>query len=91
MFPVNDPFDEINNNSVALIRAILDQGIKEKVFRKMDPERMSEAMFMIYKMFIIRIYIKTEDKLIHEMFKDTVDLLANGLFIEISQTFFNLK
>jgi len=82
MFSANDPFYEINNNSAALIKAILDQGIKEKVFRKMEPERMSEALFMIYKMFVIRIYIKTEDKLIHEMYKDTVDLLANGLFIK---------
>jgi AcrR family transcriptional regulator len=82
MFPANDPFYEINNNSKALIRAILDQGIKEKAFRNMEPERMSEALFMIYKMFVIRIYIKTEDKLVHEMYKDTVDLLTNGLFIE---------
>ena len=81
MFPVNDPFDEINKNSAALIKAILEQGIKEKVFRKMEPERMSEALFMIYKIFVIRMYIKTEDKLIHDMYKDTVDLLVHGLFV----------
>ena len=80
MFPAKDPFYDINRNSVELIKAILKQGIEEKVFRDIDPDRVSEVVFMIYKMFIIRMYIKTEDKLIHEMFEDTVDLFAHGLF-----------
>ena len=81
MFPSKDPFYDINRNSVELIKAILKQGIAEKVFRDIDPDRVSEVVFMVYKMFIIRMYIKTEDKLIHEMFEDTVDLFAHGLFV----------
>ena len=81
MFPAKDPFFEINRNSVELIKRILKQGISENVFRPVDPDRVSEVVFMIYKMFIIRMYIKTEDQLIHEMFEDTVDLFAHGLFI----------
>ena len=82
MFPVKDPFHEINRNSVALIKSILNQGIAEKVFRPVEPERISEVIFMVYKMFIIRMYIKTEEKQIHEMFEDTVDLFSLGLFME---------
>ncbi len=82
MFPTKDPFYEINHNSVELIKSILIQGIEENVFRDIDPDRVSEVVFMIYKMFIIRMYIKTEDKLIHEMFVDTVDLFAHGLFVD---------
>lgn len=82
MFPAKDPFYDINQNSVELIKSILKQGIAEKVFRKIDPDRVSEVVFMVYKMFIIRMYIKTEDKLIHAMFEDTVDLFAHGLFLE---------
>lgn len=82
MFPLKDPFYEINKNSVELIKAILKQGIAEKVFRAVDPERISEMIFMVYKMFIIRMYIKTEEKQIHEMFEDTVDLFSLGLFME---------
>ena len=82
MFPTKDPFYEINHNSVELIKSILTQGIEENVFRDIDPDRVSEVVFMIYKMFIIRMYIKTEDKLIHEMFVDTVDLFAHGLFVD---------
>lgn len=80
LFPVNDPFFEINRNSVELIRRILKQGVAEGVFRSVNPDRVSEVVFMIYKMFIIRMYIKTEDQMIHEMFEDTVDLFAHGLF-----------
>jgi AcrR family transcriptional regulator len=82
MFAVKDPFYEINRNSVELIKAILKQGIAEKVFRPVDPERLSEVIFMVYKMFVIRMYIKTEGKQIHEMFEDTVDLFTLGLFLE---------
>ena len=82
MFPSKDPFYDINRNSVELIKAILKQGIAEKIFRDIDPDRVSEVVFMVYKMFIIRMYIKTEDKLIHEMFEDTVDLFAHGLFTD---------
>jgi TetR/AcrR family transcriptional regulator, cholesterol catabolism regulator len=81
MFPAKDPFFDINRNSVELIKHILKQGIAENVFRSVDPDRVSEVVFMIYKMFIIRMYIKTDDQLIHEMFEDTVDLFAHGLFI----------
>ena len=82
MFPAKDPFNEINQNSVALIRSILKQGVEENIFRNIEPERVSEVLFMIYKMFIIRMYIKTEDKKIHDMFVDTVDLFAHGLFVD---------
>jgi AcrR family transcriptional regulator len=82
MFPLKDPFHEINRNSVELIKSILKQGIAEKVFRPVDPERISEVVFMVYKMFIIRMYIKTDEKHIHEMFEDTVDLFSLGLFLE---------
>ena len=81
-FRSKDPFHEINRNSVELIKSILKQGIAEKVFRPVDPERISEVIFMVYKMFIIRMYIKTEKQQIHEMFEDTVDLFSLGLFLE---------
>ncbi len=82
MFPVTDPFQEINRNSVLMIRNILLQGIQERTFRPVDPEKMAEVIFMIYKMFIIRTYIKTEEKQFQEAFADTFELLVNGLFVK---------
>jgi AcrR family transcriptional regulator len=82
MFPAKDPFDEINRNSVEMIKSILHQGTAEGVFRPFDIERISEVIFMIYKMFIIRMYIKTDDRMLHKMFEDTVDLCTRGLFAD---------
>jgi len=79
MFPTNDPFAEINAASVELIKAILRQGMAEDMFRPIDADRMAEVIFMIYKMFVIRMYIKTDDRFAHEMFEDTVDLFTQGL------------
>jgi len=81
MFPAKDPFHEINSNSVEMIRSILAQGISEGIFRAFDIDRISEVIFMIYKMFIIRMYIKTDDQHLHKMFEDTIDLCTRGLFI----------
>jgi AcrR family transcriptional regulator len=82
MFPAKDPFEGINRNSIELIKFILRQGMTEGAFRHFDIERISEAIFMIYKMFIIRMYIKTDDRVFHEMFEDTVDLCTRGLFAD---------
>lgn len=82
MFSDKDPFADINGNSIALIRSIVAQGIAEGVFRPVDPARISDVVFMIYKMFIIRMYIRAEDKALQEMFEDTVDLCTRGLFAQ---------
>ena len=37
---------------------------------------------MIYKIFIIRTYIRSKDDFIKQMFTDTVQLLTHGLFID---------
>jgi len=82
MFPDNDPYEKINKTSTIIIRDILEQGMQQGVFRRIDPDRISNMIFMIYKMFIIRTYIQSKDEFIKEMFKDTVQLLMHGLFID---------
>lgn len=82
MFPVKDPFEEINARSVAMIRAILVAGIEQKRFRPVDPDKVSAVVFSIYKMFIIRTYIKADGDAMREAFVEAFDLLTQGLFIE---------
>ena len=84
MFPEKDPFEEINRNSILMIKNILEQGIKEKVFRKVDTGRVSEIIFLIYKVFIIRTYIKNETDFMQQLFAETVELVIHGLYIESS-------
>ena len=82
MFPVADPFHGINQNSKNMIKTIIERGIQEKKFRPVDARRVSEIIFLVYKMFIIRTYIKTEDQFMQQMFEQTVELLTEGLFID---------
>ena len=81
MFGNNDPYADINAASVGMIRQILRQGIDEKTFREVDLESAPEVLFSVYKMIIIRMYIKTGDPSLEERFDQTIDLLTRGLFV----------
>lgn len=80
MFPVQDPFHDINRNSVLMIKSLLERGILEKTFRPVDPDKVSEIIFSIYKMFIIRTYIKMENDHMQSAFAETFELMVNGLY-----------
>ena len=80
MFPAHDPYADINANSVAMIRSILERGIAEQRFRAVDLETVPEIIFSVYKMFIIRMYIKSRDPAQEEMFTQTVALITQGLY-----------
>ncbi|HOK03593.1 MAG TPA: TetR/AcrR family transcriptional regulator [Spirochaetota bacterium] len=80
MFTDNDPYEKINNNSVNMIKKILKDGIAKGVFRPVGITAMSKAIFSIYKMFIIRMYIRSEESHVRSMFEQTLDLITNGLF-----------
>jgi AcrR family transcriptional regulator len=80
MFPVRDPYERINRNSMAMIRFILKKGMAEGDFRKVSPRTTPNAIFSIYKMFIIRMYIHPEGKEMRKFFEETLDLLTRGLF-----------
>jgi AcrR family transcriptional regulator len=82
MFPVEDPYADINANSVAMIRSILERGMAENRFRHMDLTTVPEIIFSVYKMFIIRMYIKSLDRTQEQMFTQTVTLITQGLFQE---------
>ncbi len=79
MFSDHDPYADINNASVAMIQQILRLGIEEGVFRHVEVERIAEVIFSIYKMFIIRTYIRQEGEKVHQMFEDTLELVMKGL------------
>ena len=82
MFPIDDPYGDINANSVAMIRALLERGIAEKRFREVDLRTVPEVIFSVYKMFIIRMYIKSQDQAQEQMFTQTVELITRGLFTD---------
>ncbi|HXK66260.1 MAG TPA: hypothetical protein PK348_08345, partial [Spirochaetota bacterium] len=80
MFTNKDPYERINNNSVTMIKNILKEGIGKGLFRPVDISAMSKAIFSIYKMFVIRMYIRSEEKDVRSMFEQTLELITQGLF-----------
>jgi AcrR family transcriptional regulator len=82
MFPAEDPYGDINADSVGMIRSILKRGMAEQRFRVVDLASVPEIIFSVYKMFIIRMYLKSGDRAQEKMFTETVDLITRGLFVQ---------
>lgn len=77
--PAEDRFYEINQGAMLLIKEILNQGIKERKFYKVDVDHMTELLFSIYIMFLIKTYIKSEGSSASRMYEEGVRLILRGL------------
>ncbi|RJP83697.1 MAG: TetR/AcrR family transcriptional regulator [Desulfobacteraceae bacterium] len=82
IFPANDPYEKINNDSMELVKSMLKKGVDTKEFRNIDPELTTQLLWLIYKTFIIRIYVQNHGKEMQDIWKVFVDLITNGLFAE---------
>lgn len=77
--PGEDRFYSASAVAVEMIKGLLEQGMREGRFRKMDVEPMAEFLFSIYVMFIIRTYVKSKERPVEAIFDAAVDLMINGL------------
>ena len=82
MFPGDDPYEAINNRSGEMIRSILEQGVAEDEFRRLDVEKTPQVILMIYKMLVIHTYIQTDKEFVQGIFGHIMELMTRGLFIE---------
>jgi AcrR family transcriptional regulator len=83
IFPVlsgDDPYFSINENSMGLLKSILQRGINEKKFRNIDTESVAKIIFSIYKMFIVETYVIDDTKSPGKVFDDLIELVTMGLF-----------
>jgi hypothetical protein len=62
-----------------IMRDILAQGVREKSFHKMNVERATDFLFSVYIMFLIRAYVKKEERDVEEMFREGLRLILRGL------------
>ena len=81
LFADDDPYASINRRSVDVIRRILKAGVDGGSFRPVDVDVVAETIFSIYKMFVIRMYIRSRDPSVLEVVQKTVDLITRGLFV----------
>ncbi|MBU2488360.1 MAG: TetR/AcrR family transcriptional regulator, partial [Proteobacteria bacterium] len=80
MFADHDPYGAINAASVAMIRRVLEEGMEAGAFRPVDPPATAEAFFSVYKMLIIRAYIRAEEAEMWTAFNAILELLTQGLY-----------
>jgi len=80
IFPDNDPYEKINNNSIELVKSILKKGIDSKKFRNIDLEDTTQLLWLIYKTFIMQIYVKNHGKAMQHNWEVFIDLITYGLF-----------
>jgi TetR/AcrR family transcriptional regulator len=77
--PKEDRFAEINRASMDMLRTLLKKGMDEKKFRRIDIKYVTDLLYSIYVMFIIKTYIKSEGKSTRKMFDQGIDLILSGL------------
>jgi len=80
VFPENDPYGKVNNDSLELVKSILKKGIDSKEFRDTNLELTTQLLWLIYKTFIIQIYVKNHGKAMQDSWNVFIDLITNGLF-----------
>jgi AcrR family transcriptional regulator len=79
LYPSQDPYSDINRDSIAMLKAIITRGIAAGRFRPVDIDGVAPLMFSFYVMLIQKTYMFPEGELSHIMFRDAIDLILKGL------------
>ena len=74
-----DRFPEANQAARMIIRSIIDQGIKDKVFSVTDTAATTEYLFSVYMMFLIQTYVFLDSHAFQQMFDAALELNLRGL------------
>jgi AcrR family transcriptional regulator len=74
-----DRFYETNISAMNMIKQTLEQGIKEKKFYPVDVEHVTQYLFSVYIMFLIKNYIKSDKSSSEKMFSEGLELTLRGL------------
>ncbi len=82
LYPSQDPYSDINRDSIGMLKAILKRGIAEGRFRAVNVDSLAPLMFSFYVMLIQKTYMYPEGELPRIMFEDAVDLILKGLIAE---------
>lgn len=82
IFPLStheDRFNNINTESMGILKELLEEGIRQNKFRKIDVQVTAELLYSIYVMFIIKTYVKSEFSSPEILMESALDLLLNGI------------
>ncbi len=77
-----DRFYNTNVSAMNIIKNILEQGIEEKIFFPVDVEHITEYLFSVYIMFLIKNYVKSDNSSLEKMFSEGLELTIRGLLLK---------
>jgi len=76
-----DRFRKTNLNAMTILKSVLEQGVKQNIFYPMDVDHITEYLFSVYIMFLIKRYVKSESSSSKTMFREALELTIRGLVI----------
>ncbi len=78
----NDRFIDINIKAEQMVKDIIEEGIANGEFRKVDADNVAEYLFATYMMFLIKLYSEKDKYTTEKLVDDAVDLLMHGLLLK---------
>ncbi len=81
-----DRFRETNLNAMAILKAVLAEGVRQGIFYPMDVDHITEYLYSVYIMFLIKRYVKSESSSSKTMFREALELTIRGLVVSPSTT-----
>lgn len=79
MFPVVDPYEEINARSREMLAAAIQNGVNAGVFNDIDATNIARIFFAVYKTIIIEGYIRADDKGFIQVYEKMKSVILYGL------------
>jgi len=77
--PSEDRFYEVNNRAMQMLKDVIQQGIDEGVFYPVDVDHVTEFLFSVYIMFLIKTYVKSDGSSSDRMYEEGLALIYRGL------------
>ena len=75
----DDRFKDINDAAMQLLEKVIRNGIKEKVFRQVQPRQTALYIYSVYIMFIIKAFVQHDSTADEALFKIAVDMNLKSL------------
>lgn len=77
-----DRFYEVNLRAMDMLKQVIRQGIDEDVCYPVDVDHVTEFLFSVYIMFLIKTYVKSDGSSSDRMYEEGLALISRGLFKE---------
>ena len=75
-----DRFYEVNQRAMFMLKELIRQGINEGTIYPVDVDHVTEFLFSVYIMFLIKTYVKSDGSSGDRIYEEGLALISRGLF-----------